>query len=119
MSDTDDREELATEWASELEQAEVSEDDPNAEVPNAADLGVIVDIPVRVSMEVGNTQLTIGRLLKLTRGSVVELNRQAGEPLDVLVNGTLIAHGEVVMVNEKFALRLTDVVSPTERLKNL
>ena len=78
-----------------------------------------MDIPVRLSMEVGNTQLSIGRLLKLSRGSVVELNRAAGEPLDVLVNGTLIAHGEVVMANEKFALRLTDVVSPSERLKNV
>ncbi len=119
MSDTEDLERPGNEWASALEQAEAPEESPAAELPNAADLGVIVDIPVRVSLEVGNTQLTIGRLLKLTRGSVVELNRQAGEPLDVLVNGTLIAHGEVVMVNEKFALRLTDVVSPAERLKNL
>ncbi|MCP5160357.1 MAG: flagellar motor switch protein FliN [Hahellaceae bacterium] len=83
------------------------------------DLDVILDIPVTISMEVGNTQIPIRNLLQLNQGSVIELDRLAGEPLDVLVNGTLIAHGEVVMVNEKFGIRLTDVVSPTERIKRL
>ncbi len=83
------------------------------------DLDVILDIPVTISMEVGNTQIAIRNLLQLNQGSVIELDRLAGEPLDVLVNGTLIAHGEVVMVNEKFGIRLTDVVSPSERIKKL
>ncbi|WP_020410464.1 flagellar motor switch protein FliN [Hahella ganghwensis] len=85
----------------------------------APDLDVILDIPVTISMEVGNTQIAIRNLLQLNQGSVIELDRLAGEPLDVLVNGTLIAHGEVVMVNEKFGIRLTDVISPTERIKKL
>ncbi|GGE58439.1 flagellar motor switch protein FliN [Streptosporangium jomthongense] len=85
----------------------------------APDLDVILDIPVSISMEVGNTQIPIRNLLQLNQGSVIELDRLAGEPLDVLVNGTLIAHGEVVMVNEKFGIRLTDVISPGERIKRL
>jgi flagellar motor switch protein FliN/FliY len=84
-----------------------------------ANLDVILDIPVTLSMEIGRTELPIHNLLQLNQGSVVELDRLAGEPLDVLVNGTLIAHGEVVVVNEKFGIRLTDVVSPAERVKNL
>ncbi|MDX1801157.1 MAG: flagellar motor switch protein FliN [Marinobacter sp.] len=83
------------------------------------DLDVILDIPVTISMEVGNTQIPIRNLLQLNQGSVIELDRLAGEPLDVLVNGTLIAHGEVVMVNDKFGIRLTDVISPGERIKRL
>ena len=83
------------------------------------DLDVIMDIPVTISMEVGSTHIPIRNLLQLNQGSVVELDRLAGEPLDVLVNGTLIAHGEVVMVNDKFGIRLTDVVSPTERIRRL
>jgi len=82
-------------------------------------LDVILDIPVTMSMEVGRTQIPIRNLLQLNQGSVVELDRMAGEPLDVLVNGTLIAHGEVVVVNEKFGIRLTDVMSPHERIKKL
>ncbi len=91
--------------------APVSMDGPN--------LDVILDIPVAISMEVGSTDITIRNLLQLNQGSVVELDRLAGEPLDVLVNGTLIAHGEVVVVNEKFGIRLTDVISPSERIKRL
>nr|WP_051311345.1 flagellar motor switch protein FliN [Zooshikella ganghwensis] len=82
-------------------------------------LDVILDIPVTISMEVGGTDITIRNLLQLNQGSVIELDRLAGEPLDVKVNGTLIAHGEVVVVNEKFGIRLTDVISPTERIKKL
>lgn len=83
------------------------------------DLEVILDIPVSMSMEVGSTSITIRNLLQLNQGSVIELDRFAGEPLDVLVNGTLIAHGEVVVVNEKFGIRMTDVISPAERIKRL
>jgi flagellar motor switch protein FliN/FliY len=83
------------------------------------ELDVILDIPVVISMEVGNTQIPIRNLLQLNQGSVIELDRLAGEPLDVLVNGTLIAHGEVVMVNDKFGIRLTDVISQSERIQRL
>lgn len=89
----------------------MDEDNPN--------LDVIMDIPVTIAMEVGSTEIAIRNLLQLNQGSVIELDRLAGEPLDVKVNGTLIAHGEVVMVNEKFGIRLTDVVSPSERIKKL
>lgn len=82
-------------------------------------LDAILDIPVTISMEVGRTQISIRNLLQLNQGSVVELDRLAGEPLDVMVNGTLIAHGEVVVVNDKFGIRLTDVISQTERIKKL
>jgi len=87
--------------------------------PMSPDLEMILDIPVRLSMEVGNTQISIRDLLQLGQGSVIELDRLAGEPLDVLVNGTLIAHGEVVVVNDKFGIRMTDVISPSERIKKL
>ena len=90
-----------------------------ASADGAPDLDVIMDIPVRISMEVGNTEISIRNLLQLNQGSVIELDRLAGEPLDVLVNGTLIAHGEVVVVNEKFGIRMTDVISPSERIKKL
>ncbi len=90
------------------------------EEPNTnPDLDVILDIPVSISMEVGRTSISIRNLLQLNQGSVIELDRLAGEPLDVLVNGTLIAHGEVVVVNEKFGIRMTDVISPSERIKKL
>ena len=82
-------------------------------------LDVILDIPVSISMEVGSTDINIRNLLQLNQGSVIELDRLAGEPLDVLVNGTLIAHGEVVVVNEKFGIRLTDIVTPSERMRRL
>jgi flagellar motor switch protein FliN/FliY len=82
-------------------------------------LDVILDVPVTLSLEVGRTRLPIRSLLQLNQGSVVELERAAGEPLDVFVNGTLVAHGQVVVVNEKFGIRLTDVVSPAERIRKL
>lgn len=128
------------EWAAAMAEAEAGEPDAATagtavdrvkaapmeefeEVPSGGgmspDLEVILDIPVTISMEVGNTQIPIRNLLQLNQGSVIELDRLAGEPLDVLVNGTLIAHGEVVMVNEKFGIRLTDVISPTERIRKL
>ena len=82
-------------------------------------LDVILDIPVTLSMEIGRARISIQNLLQLARGSVVELDRLAGEPLDVLVNGTLVAHGEVVVINDKFGVRLSDVVSPAERVNTL
>jgi flagellar motor switch protein FliN len=82
-------------------------------------LDVILDVPVTISMEIGRTRINIRNLLQLNQGSVVELDRLAGEPMDVLVNGTLIAHGEVVVVNDKFGIRLTDVISAAERVKKL
>lgn len=130
---------LAEEWAAAMAESgdEEGDDDEPDETPrkpleefegsggygshggDTPNLDVILDIPVVISMEVGNTQIPIRNLLQLNQGSVIELDRLAGEPLDVLVNGTLIAHGEVVMVNEKFGIRLTDVVSQQERIQRL
>jgi flagellar motor switch protein FliN/FliY len=96
--------------------------DPLTAEPGAAtdlNLDVILDVSVSLSLEVGRTRIPIRNLLQLNQGSVVELERGAGEPLDVYVNGTLIAQGEVVVVNDRFGVRLTDVVSPAERIKRL
>lgn len=82
-------------------------------------LGMILDIPVTIAMELGRTSISVRDLLQLTQGSVIELDRVAGEPLDILVNGTLIARGEVVVINDKFGIRLTEVVSAAERIKKL
>ncbi|MCG3721559.1 flagellar motor switch protein FliN [Vibrio cincinnatiensis] len=135
MSKSDDQK-LADEWAAALGE------DPNAPeidvdevlaapldelrdtAPPITDderrkLDTIMDIPVTISMEVGRSKISIRNLLQLNQGSVVELDRIAGESLDVMVNGTLIAHGEVVVVNDKFGIRLTDVISQTERIKKL
>ena len=126
MSDVED------EWSAALaeqESMEGKEEVKNApldelvadQVKNPEDdqkLDAILDIPVTISMEVGRTNISIRNLLQLNQGSVVELERLAGESLDVLVNGTLIAHGEVVVVNDKFGIRLTDVISQTERIKS-
>lgn len=86
---------------------------------NPINLEVLMDVPVAISMEIGRTNINIRNLLQLNQGSIVELDRLAGEPLDVLVNGTLIARGEVVVINEKFGIRLTDVISPAERIRKL
>jgi flagellar motor switch protein FliN/FliY len=102
--------------AAEFDDLEDTSGGPAAEDAN---LDVILDIPVTISMEIGRTHISIRNLLQLNQGSVVELDRLAGEPMDVLVNGTLVAHGEVVVVNEKFGIRLTDVISPAERVKKL
>ena len=83
------------------------------------ELDMILDIPVQITVELGRTKITIKNLLKLAHGSVVELDAMAGEPMDVLVNGTLIAQGEVVVVNDKFGIRLTDIVNPSERMRKL
>ncbi|MDP3871078.1 MAG: flagellar motor switch protein FliN [Pseudomonadota bacterium] len=83
------------------------------------DFEMILDIPVQLTVELGRTKISIRNLLQLGHGSVVELDGMAGEPMDVLVNGTLIAQGEVVVVNEKFGIRLTDIITPAERMKKL
>jgi flagellar motor switch protein FliN/FliY len=92
--------------------------DVNAPVDGpTADLSMILDIPVTLSMEIGQTRISISDLLKLGKNSVIELQRMADEPMDVLVNGTLVAKGEAVVVGDRFGIRLTDVISPQERLK--
>lgn len=144
MSEDDeeaDQQSMADEWAAAMEEQGVADEDDDSSSSDAEpmaldefdkiarsssaaghdnpDLDVILDIPVSIAMEVGRTSITIRNLLQLNQGSVIELDRLAGEPLDVLVNGTLIAHGEVVVVNEKFGIRMTDVISPSERIKKL
>lgn len=83
------------------------------------DLDLILDIPVTLTVELGRTKIPIKHILQLAQGSVIELDALAGEPMDVLVNGCLIAQGEVVVVNEKFGIRLTDIVTPSERMRRL
>lgn len=83
------------------------------------ELDIILDIPVQLTVEMGRTKITIKNLLQLAHGSVVELDAMAGEPMNVLVNGTLIAQGEVVVVNDKFGIRLTDIITPAERMRKL
>jgi flagellar motor switch protein FliN/FliY len=109
------------EFGTDAEVAELEEFDEDRDItPNEKrKLDTILDIPVTIAMEVGRSSISIRNLLQLNQGSVVELDRVAGEPLDVLVNGTLIAHGEVVVVNDKFGIRLTDVISQLERIKKL
>jgi flagellar motor switch protein FliN/FliY len=102
-----------------VELEELTEDEAPITGEEKRKLDAILDIPVTISMEVGRSNISIRNLLQLNQGSVVELDRVAGEALDVLVNGTLIAHGEVVVVNDKFGIRLTDVVSQVERIKKL
>lgn len=87
--------------------------------PDEDNLNAILDIPISLSVEIGQTKINIRNLLQLNQGSVVELDRLAGESLDVMVNNTLVAHGEVVVINEKYGIRLTDVISTLERVKNL
>ncbi|WP_213608806.1 flagellar motor switch protein FliN [Pseudoalteromonas sp.] len=131
MSDDQD---TMDEWAAALAEAEGTDDGAEVKVTELDELDdskhelsgeekrkldTILDIPVTISMEVGRSKINIRNLLQLNQGSVVELDRVAGEPLDVLVNGTLIAHGEVVVVNDKFGIRLTDVISQVERIKKL
>ncbi|MCB1645969.1 MAG: flagellar motor switch protein FliN [Pseudomonadales bacterium] len=127
-----DQDSMADDWAAAMEEQvgqdglataeldELIDDSPTRrQGGDNPDLDVILDIPVQISMVVGATQINIRNLLQLNQGSVIELDRLAGEPLDVMVNNTLIAHGEVVVVNEKFGIRLTDVVSAAERIRKL
>ncbi len=131
--ETEDLGDVGDDWAAALAEQEAEEAAAGSEVAAAEldnfedtgrpaddeNLAIILDIPVTISMEIGRTKISIRNLLQLNQGSVVELDRLAGEPMDVLVNGTLIAHGEVVVVNEKFGIRLTDVISAQERIKKL
>ncbi|MEJ5210479.1 MAG: flagellar motor switch protein FliN [Burkholderiales bacterium] len=95
-------------------------DNAGATAPAAANnLDMILDIPVNLTVELGRTKIAIRNLLQLAQGSVVELDGLAGEPMDVLVNGCLIAQGEVVVVNDKFGIRLTDIITPAERIRKL
>nr|WP_225307517.1 flagellar motor switch protein FliN [Nitrincola iocasae] len=141
MSEDDknvDQQALADEWAAAMEEqvggdadsgdtadqaavkaVELSELKDESSPVNDAKLDVILDIPVKLTVEVGGTEIAIRNLLQLNQGSVLELSRVAGEPLDVKVNGTLIAHGEVVVVNDHYGIRLTDVISPQERIWRL
>ena len=137
MSDeVDPNEALADEWAAALEQQAEEEGAGGGSNSDAADwdelesvppitgngeiqMDSVLDVPVTISMEIGRTRINIRNLLQLNQGSVVELDRLAGEPMDVLINGTLIAQGEVVVVNEKFGIRLTDVMSAQERVQKL
>jgi len=91
----------------------------NADGVNARDLEMIMDIPVKLSVELGRTRLTIKQLLELAQGSVVELDGLPGEPMDILINGYLIAQGEVVVVEDKFGIRITEIITPSERLQRL
>lgn len=97
------------------------ENSPDSSGSQAADINLelVLQVPVTVSLQVGSTDITIRDLVQLVEGSVVALDRESSEPLDVLVNGTLIAHGEIVVVDGAFGVRLTDVVSPSERIRNL
>jgi flagellar motor switch protein FliN/FliY len=133
VEETAGEDSAADDWAAAMEEQDVAEteaeaeslgfeefdNDPTAGKANSPELDLILDIPVTISMEVGSTAITIRNLLQLNQGSVIELDRLAGEPLNVLVNGTLIAHGEVVVVNEKFGIRMTDVISAAERINKL
>lgn len=93
--------------------------EPAPQVSGPTNLDMILDIPVNLTVELGRTKIAIRSLLQLAQGSVVELEGLAGEPMDVLVNGCLIAQGEVVVVNDKFGIRLTDIISPSERLRRI
>ncbi|WP_050462259.1 flagellar motor switch protein FliN [Herbaspirillum autotrophicum] len=96
---------------------DLSASDLQTNTPN--DIDFILDIPVQLTVELGRTKIAIKNLLQLAQGSVVELDGMAGEPMDVLVNGCLIAQGEVVVVNDKFGIRLTDIITPAERIRKL
>ncbi len=100
----------------ELVESPAAEDSNGSVGGSSANLDLVMDIPVVLSMEIGQTRMTIGEVLSLGKGSIVELQRMANEPLDVLVNGKLVAHGEAVVIGESFGVRLTDVISPNERL---
>lgn len=124
---------MADDWAQALEEQSQKEaagggapafdaSDPFAPANKSApvgDINMVLDIPVQLSVELGRTKVPIKYILQLGQGSVVELDALAGEPMDVLVNGYLIAQGEVVVVNDKFGIRLTDIVTPSERLRRL
>ena len=123
---------LADDWAAALAEAEASQAQaapsapelfpqlgPGAGPTARDDIDLVLDIPVQLTVELGRTRIPIKHILQLAQGSVIELDALAGEPMDVLVNGFLIAQGEVVVVNDKFGIRLTDIVTPSERMRRL
>jgi flagellar motor switch protein FliN/FliY len=127
---------MAAEWAAALAEAKPAETaselqseqvapasfanfSPTTAMGAGNDINMILDIPVQLTVELGRTRIPIKHILQLAQGSVVELDALAGEPMDVLVNGYLIAQGEVVVVNDKFGIRLTDIVTPSERMRRL
>lgn len=129
---------MAAEWAAALEESKNASGGPGGELTTESvspasfanfaptgltnagnDINMILDIPVQLTVELGRTRIPIKHILQLAQGSVVELDALAGEPMDVLVNGYLIAQGEVVVVNDKFGIRLTDIVTPSERMRRL
>lgn len=131
-TDTMNEDSIADDWAQALEeQASTVQPDgapafdtvsaPASTAPSSStqDIQMVLDIPVQLSVELGRTKVPIKYILQLAQGSVVELDALAGEPMDVLVNGYLIAQGEVVVVNEKFGIRLTDIVTPSERMRRV
>jgi len=136
MSDNQDDQSMDDDWGAAIaEQAKAEADALAAQTASAAvfkdfstkgsrndtpnDIDFILDIPVQLTVELGRTKIAIKNLLQLAQGSVVELDGLAGEPMDVLVNGCLIAQGEVVVVNDKFGIRLTDIITPSERIRKL
>jgi flagellar motor switch protein FliN/FliY len=136
MSDNQDDQSMDDDWGAAIaEQAKAEADALQAQPAAAAvfkdfsnkgsknetpnDIDFILDIPVQLTVELGRTKIAIKNLLQLAQGSVVELDGLAGEPMDVLVNGCLIAQGEVVVVNDKFGIRLTDIITPSERIRKL
>ncbi|MBE7939219.1 MULTISPECIES: flagellar motor switch protein FliN [Ramlibacter] len=135
-AETTPQDEMADDWAAALAEAEATggaqnavatADSPavfprlGAGAPGAQreDIDLVLDIPVQLTVELGRTRIPIKHILQLAQGSVIELDALAGEPMDVLVNGFLIAQGEVVVVNDKFGIRLTDIVTPSERMRRL
>ena len=109
----------ATELHEQVSTASFTNFAPTGQLTAGNDINMILDIPVQLTVELGRTRIPIKNILQLAQGSVVELEALAGEPMDVLVNGYLIAQGEVVVVNEKFGIRLTDIVTPSERMRRL
>ena len=118
---TDSNENVAPDAANKQFSPEELQRGTTATAGNGADvnLNLVLDVPVNVALRVGSTEISIRDLVKLTEGSVIALDQEAGKPMDVLVNGTLIAHGEIVVVDDKFGVRLIDVVSPIDRIENL
>jgi flagellar motor switch protein FliN len=134
-NETDNEPSAEDDWAAAMAEQAVPEASPNASAQPAQifpafgetdgkasmmnELDMILDIPVQIAVELGRTKITIKNLLQLAHGSVVELDAMAGEPMSVFVNGTLIAQGEVVVVNDKFGIRLTDIITPSERMRKI
>ncbi|WP_332749733.1 flagellar motor switch protein FliN [Hydrogenophaga sp.] len=135
-TDTPSQESIADDWAQALEEQSSTSSGANdgphvfesnaTPIPSGAaggnpmhDIQMVLDIPVQLSVELGRTRVPIKYILQLAQGSIVELDALAGEPMDVLVNGYLIAQGEVVVVNDKFGIRLTDIVTPSERMRRV